>query len=164
MKNIFFLLVFIFIIVASCRKEEPLQNIDQIIHLYIDSLGQDMLNKNIPGSYFSVSMNDVDGATDNAPVTVNLKKNADTVSYIEYIAGATRLLTDSVADKKMYRSRIALQLFSRINDSTQSITRDTLILYYTYTPEIFQVSSALYNQQLVFTKQNGQPNVIRIHK
>ncbi len=164
MKNIFFLLVFIFIIVASCRKEEPLQNIDQIIHLYIDSLGQDMLNKNIPGSYFSVSMNDVDGATDNAPVTVNLKKNADTVSYIEYIAGATRVLTDSVADKKMYRSRIALQLFSRINDSTQSITRDTLILYYTYTPEIFQVSSALYNQQLVFTKQNGQPNVIRIHK
>lgn len=164
MKNIFFLLIFIFVIAVSCRKEEPLQNIDQIVHLYIDSLGKDMLNKNIPGSYFSVSMNDVDGATDNAPVTVNLKKNADTISYIEYIAGATRVLTDSVADKKMYRSRIALQLISRINDSTQSASRDTLILNYTYTPELFQISSALYNQQLVFTKKDGPPNVIKIHK
>src|SRR5690606_6880259 len=149
MKNIFFLLIFIFVIAVSCRKEEPLQNIDQIVHLYIDSLGKDMLNKNIPGSYFSVSMNDVHGATDNAPVTVNLKKNADTISYLEYIAGATRVLPDSGAGMNMYRSRSGRQLVSRINGSTQSVVRGALILNDTYTPELFQISSALCRRQVV---------------
>ncbi len=165
-RNVFFAAFFVIIALLSCRNnDEPIQQIDQIVHLYIDSLGQDMLNKKIAGSYISVSLNDVDGLTDNAPVTYLMKKDADTVDYIQYIAGAKRILTDSIdANHKTYRSRIALKMILKVNATTQSTTNDTLILNYQYTPEYFRVSSALYNNKPVFTKAEGQPNIIKIHK
>ena len=69
MKNVFFLTVIIFSAFLSCRSDEDaVQRIDQVINLYIDSLGQDMLNSKVPGSYTNSRMNDVYGLTDNAPV------------------------------------------------------------------------------------------------
>ena len=59
MKNVFFTLLMVFFALISCRNDESdVQKIDQIIHLYIDSAGQDMLNSNIPGSYVNVQGND----------------------------------------------------------------------------------------------------------
>ncbi|MCB4234233.1 hypothetical protein LDL59_01505 [Kaistella anthropi] len=50
------------------------QQIDRILQVYIDSAGQDMLNSNLKGGYTNISMNDVYGITDNAPVSFNQKK------------------------------------------------------------------------------------------
>lgn len=167
MKNTVLILLIAVLTVTGCRGEnaDDIQRIDQMVNIYIDSLGQDMLNSNIPGSYFSVTMNDVEGLTDNAPVTVNFKKDSDTVSYIRYIAGARRIPVGiSVDNADLYRSTIALTLRRQLNDSMQAVTNDTLTLNYTYTPQLFQISSARYNDVPVFTKIEGQPNVIKISK
>lgn len=167
MKNVPFLLLILFVTAIGCRSDnaDDIQRIDQVVSIYIDSLGLDMLNSNIPGSYISVAMNDVEGLTDNAPVPVNLKKDADTVSYIQYIAGARRIAVSTSPDNtSLYRSTIALNMRRQVNDSTQAVTNDTLVLNYTHTPQLFQLSSALYNGVPVFTKTEGQPNVIKISK
>ena len=103
MKNVFFTLLMVFFALISCRNDESdVQKIDQIIHLYIDSAGQDMLNSNIPGSYVNVQGNDEYGLVDSAPVNFSNKKDADTVNYLEYLAGARRIGIDSVGDNKNY--------------------------------------------------------------
>ena len=80
----------VFFALISCRNDDSdVQKIDQIIHLYIDSAGQDMLNSNIPGSYVSVQGNDEYGLVDSAPVNFSNKKDADTVNYLEYVAERT---------------------------------------------------------------------------
>lgn len=164
MKNLFFITMLVFFAFLSCRnEEEAVQKIDQVIHLYIDSLGQDMLNVKIPGSYISSSMNDVYGLTDNAPVSVSIKKDADTVSYIEYLAGAKRIGIDSSGNSKTYESKIALKLTKKINNSNR-ITNDTMTVQYQSTPELFQVSKIWYNGVLQFTKVDGQPNTVKIVK
>ena len=92
MKNVFSLFAIAFFAFLSCRNDEAtVQKIDQIIQLYIDSADQDMLNTNIKGGYTNARMNDVYGLTDTAPVNFSPKKDNDTVSYIEYIAGARRI-------------------------------------------------------------------------
>ena len=149
----------------SCRSDEDsVQKIDQVINLYIDSLGQDLLNEKLPGSYISSNMNDVYGLTDNAPVSFTLKKTTDTISYIEYLAGARRIGIDSSGNSKTYESKIALKLTKKINDSTRAITNDTLTIQYLSTPDIFQVSKIWYNNTLQFTKVDGLPNTIKIMK
>ncbi|MDQ0476674.1 MULTISPECIES: hypothetical protein [Chryseobacterium] len=164
MKNLFFITLLVFFAFLSCRnEEEPVQKIDQVINLYIDSLGQDMLNAKIPGSYISSSMNDVYGLTDNAPVSVSMKKDADTINYIEYLAGAKRIGIDSSGNSKTYESKIALQLTKKINNSNR-ITNDTMTVQYQSTPELFQVSKIWYNGVLQFTKVDGQPNTVKIVK
>ncbi|QOW11284.1 hypothetical protein Q73A0000_13410 [Kaistella flava (ex Peng et al. 2021)] len=164
MKNLFFLTMVAFLTFLACRgDEESVQKIDQVINLYIDSLGQDMLNVKLPGSYISSSMNDVYGLTDNAPITVSIKKDADTISYIEYLAGAKRIGIDSSGSSKTYESKIALKLTKKVNDSNR-ITNDTMTIQYLSTPEIFQVSKIWYNGVLQFTKVEGQPNTVKIVK
>ncbi len=165
MKNVFFLIVIIFFAFSSCRSdEESVQKIDQVINLYIDSLGQDMLNDKLPGSYISSTMNDVYGLTDNAPVSFTLKKTVDTINYVEYLAGARRIGIDSTGSSKTYESKIALKLTKKINDSTRAITNDTLTIQYLSTSDIFQVSKIWYNNTLQFTKVEGLPNTIKIVK
>lgn len=165
MRNLFFLAIIICFGFLSCRNnDEPVQKIDQIINLYIDSLGQDMLNSNIKGSYTNISMNDLNGLTDNAPVNFTNKKDADTVNYIEYLAGAKRIAIDSTAVLTTYESRITLSLTKRINDSTNGVSRDLVRIQYTSTPELFQVSKVWYNEVLKFTKVEGQPNILKISK
>lgn len=165
MKNLFFLIMVSFLAFLSCRSDEDsVQKIDQVINLYIDSLGQDMLNVKLPGSYINASMNDVYGLTDNAPVSFTLKKDADTVNYIEYLAGAKRIGIDSSGSSKTYESKISLFLTKKINDSTNRVSNDTLTIQYLSTPTIFQVSKIWYNDVLQFTKVEGQPNTVRIVK
>ena len=165
MKNLFFLVMVAFFAFLSCRgDEESVQKIDQIINLYIDSLGQDMLNSKIPGSYVASSMNDVYGLRDTAPGSFTLKKDQDTVNYIEYLAGATRIGIDSTENSKTYESKIELRLTKQINDSTRGITKDLIKIQYLSTPTLFQVSKIWYNDELQFTKVEGQPNTVKIVK
>ena len=164
MKNVFFLLLAVFVVFLSCRSDEDsVQKIDQIINLYIDSLGQDMLNTKLAGSYISSTMNDVYGLTDNAPISISIKKDADTINYIEYLAGAKRIAIDSTANSKTYESKIALNLTKKIADANR-ITNDTMTIQYLSTPNLFQVSKIWYNGLLQFTKVEGQPNTVKIVK
>ena len=164
MKNLFFVLMVAFFAFLSCRSDESdVQQIDQIINLYIDSANQDMLNVKIKGSYTNIRMNDVYGITDAAPVNFTMKKTADTINYIEYIAGAKRIGIDSSASSKTYQSKIALILTKKVND-TNRIVNDTMIINYTSTPNLFQVSKVWYNDVLKFTKVEGQPNIVKISK
>lgn len=164
MKNVFFLTIIIFFAFLSCRSnEDSVQRIDQVINLYIDSLGQDMLNSKVPGSYSNSRMNDVYGLTDNAPVSFTIKKDADTISYIEYLAGAKRIGIDSSGTSKTYESKVALFLTKKVND-TNRVTNDTITIQYLSTPELFQVSKLWYNGVLQFTKVEGQPNTVKIVK
>lgn len=160
---LFFVAVFAFV---ACRKDEDsLQKIDQVIHLYIDSAGVDMLNKKIPGAYTQINLFDVYGTIDNAPVTFQDKKDADTIHYIEYIAGAKRRTLDSLdSNHKTLQSKIALRMLKKKTDTTFFTQNDTLILNYSYTPEAFELREAFYNGNKVFTKVAGSPNMIKIHK
>ena len=164
MKNVFFLLLAVFVVFLSCRSDEDsVQKIDQIINLYIYSLCQDMLNTKLAGSYISSTMNDVYGLTDNAPISISIKKDADTINYIEYLAGAKRIAIDSTANSKTYESKIALNLTKKIADANR-ITNDTMTIQYLSTPNFFQVSKIWYNGVLQFTKVEGQPNTVKIVK
>ena len=164
MKNVFFLTIIILSAFLSCRSDEDaVQRIDQVINLYIDSLGQDMLNSKVPESYTNSRMNDVYGLTDNAPVSFTIKKDADTISYIEYLAGAKRIGIDSSGTSKTYESKVALFLTKKVNDSNR-VTNDTITIQYLSTPELFQVSKLWYNGVLQFTKVEGQPNTVKIVK
>ena len=165
MKNIFFTLLMVFFALISCRNDDSdVQKIDQIIHLYIDSAGQDMLNSNIPGSYVNVQGNDEYGLVDSAPVNFSNKKDADTVNYLEYVAGARRIGIDSVGDNKNYESKIALILTKKVNNTTNAVIKDILTIQYSSTPTSFQVSKVYYNNILKFTKVEGEPNIVKITK
>lgn len=164
MKNVFFLTIIVFFAFVSCRSDDDsVQRIDQVVNLYIDSLGQDMLNSKVPGSYTNSRMNDVYGLTDNAPVSFTIKKDSDTISYIEYLAGAKRIGIDSSGTSKTYESKLALFLTKKVND-TNRVTNDTITIQYLSTPELFQVSKLWYNGVLQFTKVEGQPNTVKIVK
>jgi len=72
-----------------------------------------------------------------------LKEDVDKINFIEYIAGAKRNLTDSISpDFKKYRSDIMLQLRKTAADS---IDLDTMVVFYEWTPEVFQIRSINYN-------------------
>lgn len=165
MKNGFFLLFFVLFLASSCRNDEQeVQQIDQLLRLYIDSAGRDMLNSNITGTYRNIRLNDVYGITDTAPVSFLLKKDSDTLNYLEYIAGARRIGIDSAGTTKTYESRIALTFDRKVNDSTSFAVNDTMTIRYSWTPELFQISKIWYNNADVFTKGAGQPNIIKIKK
>ncbi|KIA89346.1 hypothetical protein [Kaistella jeonii] len=165
MKNLFFIATVAFFAFLSCRNDDrAVQQIDQILNIYIDSAGQDMLNSKIKGSYITIRWNDINGLTDTAPVSFNNNKDADTLNYMEYLAGAKRIAIDSSGSSKTYESKINLFLTKRINDSTTSTGKDLMVIHYTSTPELFQVSSIWYNNILKFTKVQGQPNIVKITK
>lgn len=167
MKNIAFGILVTFFILLSCRgDDDSIQRIDQIFNLYIrSSTGQDLLNARRPGSYTTVTMNDINGVADNAPVNFSLRAAADSIVYIEYIAGARRVTIDSISpENRTYESAIALALTRRVNDTVDIVTNDTLRIRYRWVPTVFEVSQVFYNNQLVFTKQPNVPNVITIVK
>lgn len=165
MKNALFTALLTALFFTACRSdEEQIQRIDQVIQLYIDSAGTDLLNQNVEGSYSNIRMNDVYGLTDNAPVNFTLKKDADTLNYIEYIAGARRILIDSSAIQKVYESKIAMLLTKQLSDSTDTIVNDTLSLRYRSAPDIFEISEVYYNNILKFRKTDAGPNLVRVSK
>jgi len=166
MKNIFFCSMFVLFAVASCRSDDPDgQQIDQVLNLYIDSAGIDLLNSNNIPYYSTIVLNDEYGLTDSAPVSFSYAYDADSLRYIDYVAGATRVLVDSSdSDNKIYQSKIALQITKKLDDENTASFSDTLILNYRSNASIFQLQNAWYNKSLVFTKTEGQSNVIKVTK
>lgn len=165
MKNIFYILIAGYFSFLSCRgSDEDVQQIDQVIHLYIDSAGIDMLNAKIPAAYSDIKINDVNGLTDIAPVSFSLRKNSDTVNYIEYVAAARRILVDSAGTNKTYESKLALAFSKRNGASTPRVITDTLRIRYQSTPELFQVSQIWFNNILKFTKTEPFINVVKVTK
>lgn len=166
MRNIFFATALVLFALLSCRSDEDsVQNIDQILNIYIkNSAGQDLLNAKKNGSFSGYNMTDIFGTVDNAPVNNTLKVTADSLYYIEYIAGARRVTLDSVSpDNRTYRSRINVSLRRTQNNVTDTIN-DILEIQYRWTPSVFEVSKVYYNNDLKFTKQPGSPNVVTIIK
>lgn len=159
------LLLCTFIILCSCRNDQQgVQNIDQTIHLYMkDKAGKDLLNKKLAGSYQEVVLKDLGGIRDQMSMSgYNFKKDTDTLTYMEYIAGAKRNLKDSLsADYKTYHSKIMLQLKKTAADS---IDLDTMDILYEWTPTLFQVKQINYNGAKIFTKTAGQPNSFTVVK
>lgn len=165
-KPLFFLFFVVFF--SSCRKEDEndLQKIDQVINIYIkDTAGKDLLNTKLSGAFTSVSAQDLDA--DKALQSISgfsVMKDKDTVAYIDYAAGATRLLKESISDtKKTYQSDFYLNL-SKIENKVTVTDTDTVKVEYSWSPTLFQVSKLWYNNKLVFTKVDGQPNIIKIVK
>jgi hypothetical protein len=162
-KNLFFFAMLVFLFLNSCRNPDEPQQIDQKIQLFIDSAGQDMLNAKINHSYTSYTFNDVYGSTDVVPVSMTLQKTTDTICYLEYLAGATRIPTDNNSPHQKYQSKIALA-FKKKNGTTVVTTNDTLVLNYTMNPQVFQIDNAVYNGATVFQKTVGAGNSIKIFK
>ncbi len=153
------------ILLFSCRAdEEDTQVIDQVINLYLkNSSGQDLLNSNITGSYSSTTLFDLLGETELESISgYSLLKDEDTVVYLDYPAGAIRLLKDSVSpEQKTYYSKFVIQLYKEENSVTDN---DTIEIEYNWTPSLFQISKLWYNEELKFTKVPGQRNVVTIVK
>lgn len=167
MKNIVFGILVVLFALISCKRddEDSLQKIDQIFDLYMkNSAGQDLLNGKKVGSFSSYAVNDVFGDTDNSPVSIPLKMTSDSVFYMEYIAGAKRVILDSISPSdRTYRSRLALSLRRTVNNVADTVN-DVLEIQYHWTPTVFEVSKVYYNGTLRFTKQPGVPNVVTIVK
>lgn len=156
------------IILFSCRgDEEDFQVIDQVLKMYVrNAANQDLLNNRIPGSYTSVALLDLlDETTAEKPVSgYSLLKDADTVVYIDYPAGAVRQLKDSVnPELKTYRSRFIIRYAKTVNSETET-DDDIIEIEYKWTPTLFELSKLWYDNELKFTKVPGQPNIVRIVK
>ena len=168
MKNIFFTLSVFGFFFISCRgSEAEVQQIDQVINLYLkDASGKDLLNTKLSGAYNTVQLLDLNGLTDQVPISsFSLKKDMDTVNYIDYDSGAKRILQDSLSPKnKTYRSDFIISLTKNIDLVNTTTIQDTIKIEYTWTPALFQISKFYYNKKLRFTKVPGQPNIITIVK
>ncbi|KMQ66822.1 hypothetical protein ACM46_04795 [Chryseobacterium angstadtii] len=155
------LIAVLFITVSCGSDEDSLQRIDQITNFYMkNTAGQDLLNAKKAGSFTSYSVNDNNGLTDSAPVSIPLKMTTDSLYYFEYIRGARRVILDSVSpENKTYRSNLTFSLNRTVNGQAVTVT-DVMEIRYRWTPSLFQVSEVLYNNQVVFTKGADEPNAI----
>ena len=163
-----FLLLTSVVFLFSCRKEDEndVQKIDQVINVYLhDNSGVDLLNTNIKGGYTTVSGQDLNADKALQEISgFSVKKDKDTIAYIDYVAGAKKILLDSISPvQKRYQSDFYLNLSKIINKKTVT-DADTVKVEYNWTPTLFQVSKIWYNQKLVFTKVEGQSNIIKIVK
>lgn len=166
-KPIAIIIFFAIILLFSCKRDdEDVQMIDQILDLYIkNSTGQDLLNSKLEGSYSTPVLLDLLGETDLQNISgYVLLKNSDTINYLEYTAGAIRLLKDSVSpQQKTYYSNFVIRLSKTENEQT-IVDDDTIRIEYDWTPALFQLSKLYYNNQLKFTKISGKPNIVTIVK
>lgn len=164
--NIFPLHFLVLICIISCRTDDsPIQEIDQTLQIFVDSAGTDMLNSKLPLAYKTLSFNDINGLTDISPFSINLMKTSDTINYLQYIAGAKRILVDSSnIDKKLYQSKIALRFSKPTPNSGLYIVNDTMVVNYSFTPERFQIDNVIYNNIQVFTKSINGENSFKIEK
>ncbi len=150
-----------------CRGDEnDYQIIDQVLKMYVRSASNpDLLNSKIPGSYTSVSLLDLLSETAQAPVSgSSLQKDLDTITYLDYAAGAVRRLKDSISPElKIYRSKFLIRYSKKTNSQTVN-DDDTVEIEYRWTPSRFELSKLWYDNQLIFTKVPGQPNIVTIIK
>jgi hypothetical protein len=164
-KSVFFYQLCLGVFLISCRNSnDDVPFIDQKVQIFIDSAGQDMLNSKMTGSYSTILFNDVNGATDITPVSFTMKKTPDTINYIEYLAGAKRISTGINTDGSTnYQSKIAVSLKKKKGNNMLVVT-DTLVLNYHMSSSLFQINNAKYNGVLVFVKQEGVENKMKISK
>ncbi len=167
MRNVIFGFLVIFCAFLSCKTDDDeVQRIDQILNVYMkNAAGRDLLNNKAGSTYFTYSMNDVNGTADLAPVSTSLRATADSTLFIEYIAGARRIGLDTInPENKTYHSVITVSLIKRLNNTILDTINDKLEVQYRMTPSVFEVSKVYYNDTLRFTKQDGVPNVVTIVK
>ena len=169
MKNYFLTITLALFALICCRgDEEDLQVIDQVLMMYVknETNDQDLLNSKIPGSYSSVTLLDqLDETIADKPITgYSLLKDADTVVYMDYPAGAVRQLKDSInPELKTYRSRFKIRYSKTVNSQTET-DDDIIEIEYKWTPSLFQISKLWYDNELVFTKTQIGPNIVKIVK
>jgi len=167
MKQKISLIFFSLLILFSCRTDdESIQVIDQILNIYVkNNNGQDLINPKIKDNYTNVQFLDLLADTSLKPISsISLLKDKDTVSYIDYTAGAIRLIKDSVsATDKTYYSELVMRL-SKTKDTLNIIDDNRIRIEYSWTPSRFQVSKMWSDGKLVFTKTEGQPNIVQIVK
>lgn len=167
--NRLYLLLLLLIVAISCRGDESdLQKIDQVINVYItNSDGQDLLNSDLDGSYISYELWDLNGTYDLTEITsgFSLETDDDDVNFIEYISGATRVLTDSISPElKYYQSEFSVNLEREIDEDNTTFDIDTMTVNYLWTNSTFEVSTIYWDEELVFTKTEGEPNTVKIIK
>lgn len=157
-------LLFSLMLTFACRDtDDELQEIDQLVTIYYrDAAGNNLLDEKQPASYRSVVLKDLGGLRDQIQLSGNYVQGSDNETHLQYTAGATRVLTDSVnAELKNYRSDIRVELRKTAIDS---VDVDTLTIFYRWTPQSFRVERMLYNRQSIFKKVAGQPNVATVVK
>lgn len=166
MKRQFSLFIFSLLTLLACRSDDDVvQDIDQILNIYIkNDAGQDLLNPKLDAHYTNVALLDLLATTDQKPVSSNIIMDKDSVRYVEYVAGATRLIKDSINENsKSYYSSMIIRL-TKIVDKAPVIDDDTIRIEYNWTPQKFEVSKMWHSDQLVFTKSDTQPNIVNIVK
>lgn len=162
--NHIFILKFIavlFLTVSCGSDDDSLQRIDQVMNFSIKNVaGQDLMNPKKAGSFTSYSVNDFNGTTAVAPVSISLRMTTDSLYYFEYIKGAKRITLDSISpENRTYKSNLTFTLSKIVNNQTVSVN-DEMEIRYRYTPSVFQVSQVLYNGKEVFSKAADAPNAI----
>lgn len=167
MKHKIALIIFSLCFLFSCQSDdEDIQYIDQVLNIYVkNSAGQDLFNANTTGYFSNVQFLDLLSDRDLSPITgVTILKDINTINYIDYSAGAVRLIKDSVsAADKTYYSNFVMRLTKTENSQTINVD-DTLRIEYSWSPTRFQVSKIWKSKQLIFTKSEGQPNIVNIVK
>lgn len=166
MKRQFSLFIFSLLTLLACRSDDDVvQDIDQILNIYIkNDAGQDLLNPKLDAHYTNVALLDLLATTDQKPVSSSIIMDKDSVRYVEYVAGATRLIKDSINENsKSYYSSMIIRL-TKIVDKAPVIDDDTIRIEYNWTPQKFEVSKMWHSNQLVFTKSDTQPNIVNIVK
>jgi hypothetical protein len=167
MRNIVFGFLVVFFAFLSCKgDDDEVQKIDQILNVYVkNGAGRDLFHAKKDMTYFTYSMNDVNGVADLAPVSSSLRATADSTLFIEYIAGAKRVGLDTLdPNNKTYHSVITVSMIKRLNTTILDTISDKLEIQYRMTPSVFEVSKVYYNDTLRFTKQPGSSNVVTIVK
>ena len=164
MKNTFFILLSFFLLISCGNADEDLQKIDQKMHIYVENAaGLDYLNSELADGYASAKMTDLGGDYNSQAMSnFSVKKDSLDRYYIEYSAGAARNFLSESGDSKIYVSDIDLSFFKKNNTTADFI--DHYRIYYENKPSVFQVQKVEVNKIVVFTKQEGEPNVIKIVK
>ena len=161
-------LVVLFLALLSCNSDDSdTQTIDQVLRLYMNNAaGQDLFNPKIKGAYSTPALLDLLTERDLQPVSgYSFLKDADTVVYMDYAAGAVRQRIDSLSNdqQQIYYSEFIIRLPKTVNQVTVN-DDDTIKIEYRSTPSLFQLSKLWYNDKLRFTKVQGQPNIVKIVK
>lgn len=158
------LLMLSVLLVLSCRGDEEYggQKIDQVLRIYLENdLGEDLLDPSREPAPYGVSFIDLEAVRAGATVSAQKKEDSIKGNYLEYIAGATRVLESESGEEKTYRS--SLQMITQAAQSAPEQI-DTLTLRYHSTPRDFALSEVLLGQSVLFSKSGQEINEIVIKK
>lgn len=164
MKNTFFILLSLFLLTSCSNADDDLQKIDQKTHIYVENAaGLDYLNSELVDGYASVKMTDLGGDYNSQAISnFSVKKDSLDRFFIEYSAGAARNFLSESGDTKIYVSDIDISFYKK-NITTADFI-DHYRIYYENKPSVFQIQKVEVNEKVVFTKQEGEPNIIKIVK